>query len=302
MRSGMIQVSEVNKNVLLLAEFLGMETLVSATKIRWLVNLGRGPSLSDDSSDADIVAAFDEEYGGISEAIGAGLFPSFLAMNPPSKSQSEVAEIAMTPRPDGGNTVVAREFVGREGPNETQCGPLSAVNGLCSKGYVPSCSHVAYDYECRGDEARGDEYPEVQLLLLRRRKYIQLLPRTEHVFAPSDEDRQVKSTLTRFQYACLIIHMGGQVDAILAPPEFSSDESVRSNPFGVAVIQPVPPCWAESNGFVHSKLDIARVDKQVDKAWEWVHQEIMDKLEGYRSPHDIGTVEIVEREILSKAT
>mmetsp|Transcript_4494 Transcript_4494/g.10080 ORF Transcript_4494/g.10080 Transcript_4494/m.10080 type:complete len:294 (+) Transcript_4494:290-1171(+) len=293
MRSGMIQVSEVNKNVLLLAEFLGMETLVSATKIRWLVNLGRGPSLSDDSSDADIVAAFDEEYGGISEAIGAGLFPSFLAMDLESKCQYEVAEVAMVQ----GNALVAREFVGREGPIETQCGPLGAINGLCSKGYVRTGKDEIID-----DFDRGDRFPGVQLQYLRRRKYIQLLPRTEHVFAPSDEDRQVKSTLTRFQYACLIIHMGGQVDAILAPPEFSSDESVRSNPFGVAVIQPVPPCWAESNGFVHSKLDIARVDKQVDKAWEWVHQEIMDKLEGYRSPHDIGTVEIVEREILSKAT
>ena len=175
MRSGMIQVAEVNEKVLMLAEFLGMERLVSAAKVRWFAHLGRGPNLSDDCSDADIVAAFDKEYGGISEAIGAGLFPSsFLVMNPLSKCQCEVADI-MLRREGGGNALVAREFVGREGPIETECGALGAINGLCSKGYVG-----VTDYDEGWDDAR------LQLLVLRRRKYIQLLPRTEDVFVPSD--------------------------------------------------------------------------------------------------------------------
>ena len=169
MRSGMIQVAEVNEKVLMLAEFLGMERLVSAAKVRWFAHLGRGPNLSDDCSDADIVAAFDKEYGGISEAIGAGLFPSFLVMNPLSKCQCEVAEIMME-REGGGNALVAREFVGREKPIETECGALGAINGLCSKGYVG-----VIDYDEGWDDAR------LQLLVLRRRKYIQLLPRTRRV-------------------------------------------------------------------------------------------------------------------------
>ena len=301
MRSGMIKVAEVNEKVLLLAEFLGMERLVSAAKIRWLVNLGHGPSLSDDCTDADIVAAFDEECGGISEAIGAGLFPTFLAMDSESKYQSDVAELAMTPRPDGGNTLVAREFVGREGLIETQCGVWGAISGLCAKGYVPTDGDTRYVYDCRGEANTTVQYPEQQLQLYRRRRYIHLLPRTENVFAPSGEDRLAKSASARMQYACLIYHMGGEIDAVLAPPEFSKDETVRSDPFGVAVIKPVPPSWVEANGFVQPKGKAAVAD--FPNFIDLLDDEITKKVEGYIDlPHEWGTIDIVEREILSNVT
>mmetsp|Transcript_28215 Transcript_28215/g.64200 ORF Transcript_28215/g.64200 Transcript_28215/m.64200 type:complete len:174 (-) Transcript_28215:15-536(-) len=167
-----------------------------------------------------------------------------------------------------------------------------AINGLCSKGYMQTDSDIRYDYDCRG-EPRRVEHAEVQLLLLRRRKYIQLLPRTEHVFVPSDEDRQVKRTLTRFQYACLIINHGGKIDEIVAPPEFSSDEAVRGDPFGMAVIQKVPPCWVESNGFVESELHSKFNKKREDIILHLVDQEI----EGYNIPTGWGIVEFIEREI-----
>mmetsp|Transcript_16117 Transcript_16117/g.37227 ORF Transcript_16117/g.37227 Transcript_16117/m.37227 type:complete len:178 (+) Transcript_16117:1351-1884(+) len=174
-----------------------------------------------------------------------------------------------------------------------------AINGLCSKGYMQTDSDIRYDYDCRG-EPRRVEHAEVQLLLLRRRKYIQLLPRTEHVFAPSDEDRQVKSTLTRFQYAHFIENNGGEVDAILAPPEFSSDEVVRSDPFGVAVIQPVPPCWAESNGFVKPKLyhEVHSISDAVIEREECpVLKEIVEKVESYNILDSVYGYIILEREI-----
>ena len=65
----------------------------------------------------------------------------------------------------------------------------------------------------------------------------------QDVFVPSSEDRLAKSTVVRFQYAHFIYGHGGgwdpnvdPPDAILAPPEFSSDEAAMSDPFGVAVI------------------------------------------------------------------
>jgi len=249
MRSGMVQAAEVSERVLLLAEFLGIERLVSAAKIRWLAHLGRGPHLSNDCSDADIVAAFDAEYGGISEAIGACLFRTFLAMNPspvpPVFPQYDVAEVAMVPRPDGGYVSVAREFVGHEDPVQTECGALGALNGFCSKGYHVHTSYVADDKRTGTDDKRtGNKIQE-----LCRRKYIQLLPRTENVFAPSFEDGVARGMRMRFQYAFIIYNHGGELKAILAPPEFSSDEAVRRDPFGVAVIQPVPRFWAKLNGF-----------------------------------------------------
>ena len=45
MRRGMIKVKDVDTNVLALAEFLGMERLLLAVKVRWYCNIGKGPML-----------------------------------------------------------------------------------------------------------------------------------------------------------------------------------------------------------------------------------------------------------------
>ena len=75
MRSGMIKVDYIDESALNLAEFLGLEKLLLAVKVRWYCNIGRGHVLS---TDEEIAAAFDQKYGGIRSAISAGLFPLFL--------------------------------------------------------------------------------------------------------------------------------------------------------------------------------------------------------------------------------
>ena len=78
MRRGNIEVGDINTNVLSLAEFLGMERLLLAIKVRWYCNIGRGPVVT---TDEEIVAAFDQEHGGIMKAISSGLFQYFLKQN-----------------------------------------------------------------------------------------------------------------------------------------------------------------------------------------------------------------------------
>ena len=78
MRQGNIEIDDINTKVLSLAEFLGMERLLLAIKVRWYCNIGKGPV---HTSDDEIALAFDQEHGGIMKAISAGLFPNFLKQN-----------------------------------------------------------------------------------------------------------------------------------------------------------------------------------------------------------------------------
>ncbi|EJK70022.1 hypothetical protein THAOC_08658 [Thalassiosira oceanica] len=241
MRSGMVKVSAVDEKVLLLAEFLGVERLVSAAKIRWLVNLGRGPSLSGDCPDGDIVAAFDREYGGISEAIGAGFFRYFKEMN--DKAQSEFAEIRFIGSPDGGRGRFSkvRLFIDREDPIENECCLVAAKNGLAAKGfeYIKSISNV--------------------LQLYSRRKHIHLQSRSDSVFMPSCMDLEARKKKVLHQLAFFLYNHEDELTTVIAPPEFSHDESVRSNPFGVAIIRPVHECWGDMHGFQYAR-DVNHVE------------------------------------------
>ena len=74
MRDNTIKVEDIDTTVLSLAEFLGIERLILAVKIRWYINIGKGPVVQGDEQ---IAEAFDKEYGGISKAISSGLFPYF---------------------------------------------------------------------------------------------------------------------------------------------------------------------------------------------------------------------------------
>jgi len=78
MRQGSIRIGDINTETLLLAEFLGMERLLLAIKVRWYCNIGKGPV---HNTDDEIAAAFDQEHGGIMKAISSGLYQYFLKQN-----------------------------------------------------------------------------------------------------------------------------------------------------------------------------------------------------------------------------
>jgi hypothetical protein len=56
MRGGMIKVKDVDTDVMLLSEFLGLDRLLLAVKVRWYCNIGKGPAVA--KSDEAIAALF----------------------------------------------------------------------------------------------------------------------------------------------------------------------------------------------------------------------------------------------------
>ena len=79
MRRGQIRVDDIDESVLSLAEFLGIDQLLLAVKIRWYCNIGTGPIIiglsTTTTTDEDIAIEFDKEHGGIRRAMWSGLLP-----------------------------------------------------------------------------------------------------------------------------------------------------------------------------------------------------------------------------------
>ena len=78
MRRGMIELeSIIDKDVLLLTDFLGVEQLLDAVKARAYRNLHPGQEGIFDIAEKEAAEKFDSEYGGIQKALHRGVF--FLA-------------------------------------------------------------------------------------------------------------------------------------------------------------------------------------------------------------------------------
>jgi len=114
MRRGNIKVDDINTDVLSLAEFLGMERLLLAVKVRWYCNIGRGPVVNKDD---EIAVAFDQEHGGVMKAISSGLFPYFLKPND-IDYEKDFAVFNVSREIDGNNMHTLKEIGNPENPEE----------------------------------------------------------------------------------------------------------------------------------------------------------------------------------------
>ena len=131
MRSGMIKVDYIDESALNLAEFLGLEKLLLAVKVRWYCNIGRGHVLS---TDEEIAAAFDQKYGGIRSAISAGFFPLFLKQDDVN-AEKEYATVLVHYE----ESIDKMKYVVRESVNWDKLYPdslVGALNGIHTKGYT----------------------------------------------------------------------------------------------------------------------------------------------------------------------
>ena len=223
MRDGMIRVGEINARVLALAEFLGIERLLLAVKIRWYHNIGKGSVLT--TAD-EIAAAFDQKYGGIMKAISAGLFPHFLKQDD-IHAERDFAIMRIEDDPD--NRVKVKE-VGKPIPEQRASSNIGGLNGLHRKGYTK------YEKQLRTKST----------YTFSRRKHFLLKSEATHIFIPSDEE--VGSGYTK-QFAVVISEFGGPNGKLtIAPSEFDQDESKRSDIFWHAPIYGTDP-WLEDHGF-----------------------------------------------------
>ena len=239
MRRGLIKVEDIDEDVILLAEYLGLERLISAVKVRWLVYLGAGPYLADDCSDEDIVAAFDLEYGGVSSAITAGLLQYFRKSNDEPWVGKEYAEIDIGRSHVVVDCTAIQRFQGVKSIYTYDCSLVGAMNGLRARGYETLPSSSTY----------------LDPLRLSRRQYALLLPRTESVFIPSKSDIMAKKKdKTNTQVVAVLFTEDSQEpEAVLAPTDFDhdgADGGTGFDPFKLTVIKPVCiDTWREINGF-----------------------------------------------------
>ncbi|KAL7550851.1 hypothetical protein ACHAWF_014048 [Thalassiosira exigua] len=77
MRRGMIKTEDVDADLLALVEFLGVERLLVAVKVRSYQNIGLGPYMSEATAE-EVAAAFDRVHGGILQAVSSGSLPNSL--------------------------------------------------------------------------------------------------------------------------------------------------------------------------------------------------------------------------------
>ena len=136
MRSGQIKVDDIDEGVLLLAEFLGIDQLLLAVKIRWYCNIGTGPIIGL-TMDEDIAIAFDKEHGGIRNALLSGLFTYFLKQNDVN-AEKDLATLSIFSPPDESEVGISIcEIDQTNTPVVVPAGCLvGALTGLHAKGYT----------------------------------------------------------------------------------------------------------------------------------------------------------------------
>lgn len=144
MRRGMIKIEDIDIDVLILAEFLGLERLLLGVKIRWYCNIGKGPV--DLESDEAIATAFDRVHGGILKAISNNLFQYFHEQD---NVKAEMDRAIMTIYGGGslGKAVSVNKIVNGTCGEPIVCGGLfGALNGLHASGFTSPGKKLKRDF------------------------------------------------------------------------------------------------------------------------------------------------------------
>ncbi len=232
MRRGMIKVDDVDIDILILAEFLGLDRLILAAKVRWYCNIGKGPVSAE--SDEDIAAAFDEVHGGISKAISNGLFPFFLKQDDVNADKDYAV---MTVYVEGG--VFVDQIVNGTPSDGVSLGKylgiVGACNGLQADGFTSPGRTLNDDAEYTG---------KVRMSFSRRRHSAIRTGNATAIFIPTHDEMDKRRANSAKQFAMCVTNADEDSSAyIIAPAEFvsSANESVNevnnfSDPYSEATI------------------------------------------------------------------
>jgi hypothetical protein len=230
MRQGMIRVEDIDANVLILAEFLGIDKLLLAVKVRWYCNIGKGPVAAE--SDEAIAASFDEVHGGISKALSKGLFPFFLEQDDVN-AEKDLA--VMTVHTDDIQVVVREIKNGNLGPT-IGCGDVfGALNGLHRNGYTSFGDPIERDLSFNQRES---------ISFYRRRHSTMRIGDATSIFIPPHDENEKRRANAAKQFAVYIMNEADHTAWIIAPAEFirGADQEVDedndiSHPYSVATIE-----------------------------------------------------------------
>ena len=239
MRRGLIKVEDVDIGVLILAEFLGLNRLILAVKVRWYCNIGKGPVSAE--SDEAIAVAFDEVHGGISKAISNGLFHFFLRQDDVD-ADKDLAVVSVSCEHD--YQVFVDKIVNDTPIPRIRCGRggiIGACNGLQADRFLLSPYHKL-------DAAPLVYTGSVLMLFSRRRHSVLRTGNATGIFIPTQDEVEKGRTNSPKQFAVYITQKTendeDSIASIIAPAEFIDgvDEAVNmvdhvSNPYAEASIQ-----------------------------------------------------------------
>jgi hypothetical protein len=233
MRRGMIKIEDIDIDVLLLAEFLGLDRLLLGVKVRWYFNIGKGPV--DFDSDEGIAAAFHEVHGGISKAISNNLFQYFVEQD---NVNAEMDRAIMTIYGGSiGKAVSVNEIVNGTYGESIVCGGIfGALNGLHASGYTSPGQKLKRDFT----------YNNRSLYSFSRRRHSAMRTgdATSIFILTQDEIRKRRENAAK-QFAVYVMNTEQATEWILAPSDFfrgDDDNEVNdiTNPYSEALITHVP--------------------------------------------------------------
>jgi hypothetical protein len=249
MRRGMIKIEDIDIDVLLLAEFLGLERLLLGVKVRWYCNIGKGPV--DFESDEDIAAAFDEVHGGISKAISNNLYQYFVEQD---NVNAEMDRAIMTIYGGSlGKAVSVNEIVdGTYGPPIICGGIFGALNGLHAAGFTSPGQKLKRDFTYNN---------RVLYSFSRRRHSVMRTGDATSIFILTQDEIKARRRTAAKQFAVYVMNTDQASEWILAQSEIRGDDvnefSDITNPYSEAHIRHVPDpettgglfTWLERNNF-----------------------------------------------------
>ena len=204
------------------------------------------------------------------KAISDGLFSYFLYQNK-ADAEKDYAVLTILPR----NAEVPNNFEVKEagtGPAFHASHIIGALNALHLKGY----SNMEKELNVLSDRYRSYTFS-------RRKHSNNMASGTTNIYIPAsgrEENNQIK------QFALFGVNKVSGSRRILAPAEFSDDESRRSNPFNTATIHCGPQlnfvssinAWREDNGFTtrESKYEDS-FDRYVEPSIQGIKEKIYSR-------------------------
>ena len=252
MRRGQIRVDDIDESVLSLAEFLGIDQLLLAVKIRWYCNIGTGPIIIGlSTTDEDIAIEFDKEHGGIRRALSSGLFPYFRKQDDVN-AEKDLATLSIFSPPDESEVGISICEIDQSNNIHQPAGCLvGALTGLHAKGYT-----VLEELD------KTDRYEKKWTFSRRRHSQLVMNTNATDILIPSNHEGTCTQKQQRYvkQFALLLEEMEACREITIAPAL-----EHHPNPCAVNIYDGRNP-WLEEKGFINREEEYEELFQEYIKS------------------------------------
>jgi len=271
MRCGVIKVDDIDIGVLILAEFLSVEKLLLAIKIRWYCNIGKGPvpPRNDDQeiADREVAAAFDQVHGGIRKAITSGLYPIFLRQDDVNADKDFISLYILNNSVEQFDdieemtreSVKIKELAANSLPlPDCTGGIVGALNGIHSRGYTKH----EQQFLTERDEKDYDSHM-FSFVSFSQRKHSTAINSSsaKEIFIPSENEAEKERETNSIKQFALQLDPAEWSDVdIFAPAEYSENPQVRENPFATETLTGTRG-WMEEHQFITREKEYEKLFK-----------------------------------------